>query len=183
MAELLSPLPVVSTDPLPVLVPVVREDIVPLLSELFVEEPAVEEEVSLPPTPAFTLADATPGMPPLTDAPAFQLSLCPDASELLVPVPEECPVDWPLVLEVELPAEALSLCDALSVWEALLPLDEFTPCDRLAVSDQLSEWLRLSEWLCDTLCPWLSVWELPTVWVSEPPTVCAWLSVWLLLVV
>ena len=107
--ETLSLLPKVSADPLPVLVPLLVDSIVPLLSEVVDEEPIVEEDESLPPTPAFTLAEATPGTPPLADAPAFQLSMCPEASELLVPAPVELPVDIPLVLDSEVLDDELSL--------------------------------------------------------------------------
>jgi hypothetical protein len=88
---------------------------VPLLSELTDEEPMVEEDMSLPPIPPPTLAEATPGTPPLTDALAFQLSLCPEAAELLVPKAAELPVEIPLVLVAELPNEELSLWAELAV--------------------------------------------------------------------
>jgi hypothetical protein len=74
-------LPMESAEPMPVLTPELVASIVPLLSESIDEEPDVEEDVSLPPIPAPTLAEATPGTPPLTDALASQLSECPDVSE------------------------------------------------------------------------------------------------------
>ena len=107
--ELLSVLPVVSEVPLPLLVPMLVEAMIPLFSEEDKDEPVVEDNESLPPTPALTLAEATPGTPPLTDPPAFQLSLCPAVSELLVVIPVELPSDMPLVLEAELPSVVLLL--------------------------------------------------------------------------
>jgi hypothetical protein len=113
--ELPSLRPVVSAEPVPVLVPELVDPNVPLLSELVDEVPVVEEDESLPPIPAPTLAVATPGTPPLTDALASQLSECPEVSELLVPVAEELPVDDPLLTDSELPEEELSLWAELSV--------------------------------------------------------------------
>ena len=81
----------------------------PLLSDVPVDEPVVEDDESLPLTPALTLAPPTPGIPPLTDPPAFQPSVCPAVSEVLVPVEVELPLDEPLVLDSELLAEVLSL--------------------------------------------------------------------------
>lgn len=135
--DVVSLLPVESDDPVPVLVPVVVESDVPLLvdepvevdelelllSVVLDEEPVVDDVESLPPTPALTLADPTPGTPPVTVPLAFQLSDCPEVSELLVPllvelpvevpdvsvVDDDDPVDVPLVLDDELPDEVLSL--------------------------------------------------------------------------
>ena len=126
IAELLSLLPVESADPVPEVIPWLDDSIIPLLSELVDEMPVVDDDESLPPTPAFTLAEATPGTPALTDAPAFQLSLWPEEAALLVPRLFELPEDTPLVFEIELPDEALSLCEALSVWPALPPLEELS---------------------------------------------------------
>lgn len=170
--DVVSLLPVVSADPVPVLVPVVVDSDVPLLvddpvdvDELLpllsveLEDVPVEDDVeSLPPTPALTLADPTPGTPPVTVPLAFQLSECPVVSELLVPllvelpldVPEvsvvedDDPVDEPLVLDSELPEDVLSLWAELSVCEELPPLDELSLCEWLEVCDQVSEWLWLS---------------------------------------
>jgi hypothetical protein len=118
-------------------------DWVPLLSELSEEDPVIEEEESLPPTPAVTLAEATPGTPPLTEPPAFQLSLCPELLELLVPRLCELPCELPLVFEAILLMEVLSLWAEPLVWEMLPPLIALSVCDWLAVCDQLSEWLWL----------------------------------------
>ena len=85
------------------------DSIVPWLPETVDIEPVVEEDESLPPTPALTLAEATPGTPPLTDPLAFQLSMCPEVPELLVPALVELPVDIPLVLDAELLNSELSL--------------------------------------------------------------------------
>jgi hypothetical protein len=99
---------------------------VPLLSELSEEDPFIEEEESLPPTPPFTLAEATPGTPPLIEPPAFQLSLCPELLELLVPKLSELPSELPLVLEAILLMEELSLWAEPLVWERLPPLIELS---------------------------------------------------------
>jgi hypothetical protein len=64
-----------STAPMVLPVPMLVENCVPLLSELPDEEPVVEEDWSLPPIPPPTLAEATPGTPPVTEAFAFQLSV------------------------------------------------------------------------------------------------------------
>jgi hypothetical protein len=116
---------------------------VPLLSELSEEDPFIEEEESLPPTPPFTLAEATPGTPALIEPPAFQLSLCPELFELLVPWLSELPSELPLVLEAILLMEELSVWAEPVVWEMLPPLIVLSVCDWLAVCDQLSEWLWL----------------------------------------
>jgi hypothetical protein len=102
-------LPVVSAVPVPVDTPLLDDSMDPLLSELDDDEPLEEDEESLPPTPALTLAEATPGTPPLTDPPAFQLSVWPEDSELLVPALVEFPDDIPVVFEAVLPEDTLSL--------------------------------------------------------------------------
>jgi hypothetical protein len=102
-------LPVVSVAPVPVVAPVLEDSDVPLDSDAPVDEPVVEDAESLPLTPALTLAPPTPGIPALTDPPAFQPSVWPAVSEALVPVELELLLDEPLVLDSELLAEVLSL--------------------------------------------------------------------------
>ena len=152
-AELPSLVPAVSTEPMPLEVPTLEDSISPLLPEVDDEEPNELEDESLSPIPAFTLAEATPGTPPLTDAPAFQLSTCPAEPELLLPALVVTPLLVPLVLVAVLPANRLSLCAELATCVVLPPLIELSPCDWLVVSDQLSEWPWLSVWLWLSVCP------------------------------
>ena len=99
----------VSACPVELLVPTEVSAWVPMLCEVPDEEPVIADTESLPPTPPSTLAEAIPGIPPLTEAPAFQLSLCELALELLCPWLIELPVELPNELVVEPPTEALSL--------------------------------------------------------------------------
>jgi hypothetical protein len=129
--------PLESELPTPLDEPVALDSIVPLLSDApeecasdapvlldeLLEEPADVDDELLPLTPALTLAEATPGTPPLTEPPAFQPSVSPVVVEELDPVDVElplldalvsvseveCPLDVPLVELDEAPDDTLSL--------------------------------------------------------------------------
>lgn len=86
-----------SIAPLLFATPLELDSIAPLLSEVLADDPVLEEVESLPLMPPCTLAEATPGIPPLTEPPTFQPFVCPLDWDELIPAEVELPLEVPVV--------------------------------------------------------------------------------------